>query len=206
MLSLIVAYRSFGRFRQASTRLDTPPFSHRHHPVSAIALLDSPTNAGRLRGDGDDQEGAGSKHWRQRHQGPGRVHRRTVPGGILRRRLILSQIARRPPSNFATEPAAGGGVSADLQAALGVAIPARDGDRLPNGGGIVQHVATSPRNIGARRSTRRPRSRAGTCGFKTEDFSCSRPSTRPTTSRTAERRAETYLRVEGAERGSDCKV
>jgi hypothetical protein len=32
-----MAYRSFGRFRQASTRLDTPPFSHRHHPVSAIA-------------------------------------------------------------------------------------------------------------------------------------------------------------------------
>ena len=31
------AYRSFGRFGQASTRLDTPPFSHRHHPVSAIA-------------------------------------------------------------------------------------------------------------------------------------------------------------------------
>ena len=38
VLSLLMAYRSFGRFRQASTRLDTPPFSHRHHPVSAIAL------------------------------------------------------------------------------------------------------------------------------------------------------------------------
>ncbi len=37
MLSLIVAYRSFGRFRQASTHLDTPPFSIRHHPGSAIA-------------------------------------------------------------------------------------------------------------------------------------------------------------------------
>jgi hypothetical protein len=36
-----MAYRSFGRFRQASTHLDTPPFSH-HHPVSAIA----PTNVG----------------------------------------------------------------------------------------------------------------------------------------------------------------
>src|SRR6266446_9500177 len=31
------AYRSFGRFRQVSTHLDTPPFSLRHHPVSAIA-------------------------------------------------------------------------------------------------------------------------------------------------------------------------
>jgi hypothetical protein len=37
VLFLIMAYRSFGRFRQASTRLDTPPFSHRHHPVSVIA-------------------------------------------------------------------------------------------------------------------------------------------------------------------------
>ena len=37
MLSLIVAYRSFGRFRQASTHLDTPPFSIRHHPGSVIA-------------------------------------------------------------------------------------------------------------------------------------------------------------------------
>jgi len=37
MLSLIVAYRSFRRFRQASTRLDTPPLSIRHHPGSVIA-------------------------------------------------------------------------------------------------------------------------------------------------------------------------
>ncbi len=37
MLSLIVAYRSFGRFRQASTHLDTPPLSLRRHPVSLIA-------------------------------------------------------------------------------------------------------------------------------------------------------------------------
>src|SRR3954463_334639 len=42
VLSLVMAYRSFGRFRQASTRLDTPPCSGRHHPVSAIA----PTKAG----------------------------------------------------------------------------------------------------------------------------------------------------------------
>jgi hypothetical protein len=32
-----MAYRSSGRFRQASTRLDTPPPSHRRHPGSAIA-------------------------------------------------------------------------------------------------------------------------------------------------------------------------
>src|SRR3954468_18395924 len=37
VLSLVMAYRSFGRFRRASTRLDTPPCSGRHHPVSAIA-------------------------------------------------------------------------------------------------------------------------------------------------------------------------
>jgi len=33
-----VAYRSFGRFRQASTHLDTPPFSLSHHPFSGVAL------------------------------------------------------------------------------------------------------------------------------------------------------------------------
>src|SRR5271167_4117190 len=53
-------------------------------------LLDGPTNTGRLRGDGDDQERTGSEHRRQRHQGPGRVHRRTIPGGRLRRHLVLS--------------------------------------------------------------------------------------------------------------------
>ncbi|HEX8568528.1 MAG TPA: hypothetical protein VF699_01195, partial [Caulobacteraceae bacterium] len=37
MLSLVMAYRSFERFRRASTRFDTPPCSGRHHPVSAIA-------------------------------------------------------------------------------------------------------------------------------------------------------------------------
>src|SRR5512132_2077913 len=36
-----MAYRSFGRFRQASTHLDTPPFSQSHHPVSAIALREA---------------------------------------------------------------------------------------------------------------------------------------------------------------------
>ena len=55
-------------------------------------LLDGPTNAGGLRGDGNDQEGAGSKHQRQRHQDPGRVHRRTVPSGRLKRHLILSKM------------------------------------------------------------------------------------------------------------------
>jgi len=32
-----MAYRLLREFRQASTRLDTPPFSNRHHLVSAIA-------------------------------------------------------------------------------------------------------------------------------------------------------------------------
>jgi hypothetical protein len=39
MLSLVMAYRSFERFRRASTRFDTPPCSGRHHPVSAIAQI-----------------------------------------------------------------------------------------------------------------------------------------------------------------------
>jgi len=34
---LVLAYRSFGRFRQAHTHLDTPPFLNRRHPGSAIA-------------------------------------------------------------------------------------------------------------------------------------------------------------------------
>jgi hypothetical protein len=33
-----MAYRLLREFRQAFTRLDTPPFSIRHHPGSAIAL------------------------------------------------------------------------------------------------------------------------------------------------------------------------
>src|SRR3954454_10365185 len=38
-----MAHRSFGRFRQASTHLDTPPSSLSHHPISDIA------HRGRLR-------------------------------------------------------------------------------------------------------------------------------------------------------------
>src|ERR1700733_10204894 len=49
------------------------------------------TNAGRPRGDGDDQERPGSEHQRQRHQDSGRIHRRTVPGDRLRRHLSLSR-------------------------------------------------------------------------------------------------------------------
>jgi hypothetical protein len=33
-----MAYRLLREFRQAFTRLDTPPFSIRHHPGSVIAL------------------------------------------------------------------------------------------------------------------------------------------------------------------------
>ena len=57
----------------------------------AVDSRDGATNAGGLRGDGDDQERAGSEHWRERHQGPGKVHRRAVPGCCLRCHLILSQ-------------------------------------------------------------------------------------------------------------------
>jgi hypothetical protein len=37
VLSLVMAYRLLREFRQAFTRLDTPPFSIRHHPGSVIA-------------------------------------------------------------------------------------------------------------------------------------------------------------------------
>ena len=52
------------------------------------------TNAGWLRGDGDDQKGAGSEHWRGRHQGSGHLHRRPVRDrGLIwtRPRRFLSQ-------------------------------------------------------------------------------------------------------------------
>ena len=39
MLLLVMAYRLLREFRQAFTRLDTPPCSIRHHPGSAIALI-----------------------------------------------------------------------------------------------------------------------------------------------------------------------
>ena len=38
VLLLDMAYRLLREFRQASTRLDTPPFSNRRHPGSDIAL------------------------------------------------------------------------------------------------------------------------------------------------------------------------
>jgi hypothetical protein len=37
VLSLVMEYRPLREFRQAFTRLDTPPLSIRHHPDSAIA-------------------------------------------------------------------------------------------------------------------------------------------------------------------------
>jgi len=37
VLVLVMAYRLLQEFRQASTRLDTPPFSLSHHPFSGIA-------------------------------------------------------------------------------------------------------------------------------------------------------------------------
>ena len=62
-----------------------PPARETTDPARARLrqLLDGPTNTGRLRGDGDDQERAGSEHRRQRHQGPGHLHRRAVPAGRL---------------------------------------------------------------------------------------------------------------------------
>ena len=43
-LVLDMAYRLLREFRQASTRLDTPPFSNRRHPGSDIALPRAPGN------------------------------------------------------------------------------------------------------------------------------------------------------------------
>ena len=66
-------------------------------------LLDGSTNAGRLRNDGKDQEGASSEHRRSRHHGPSEVHRQPI-----RRRRLLGESRPTDPSqpkqNFATEP------------------------------------------------------------------------------------------------------
>src|ERR1700739_2631428 len=42
-------------------------------------LLDGATNTGGLRGNGDDQKGAGSEDRRQRHEGTSRLHRPAIP-------------------------------------------------------------------------------------------------------------------------------
>ena len=46
MLLLDMAYRLLREFRQASTRLDTPPLSNRRHPGSDIAQLRARTLSG----------------------------------------------------------------------------------------------------------------------------------------------------------------
>jgi hypothetical protein len=50
-------------------------------------LLDGPTNTGRLRGDGNDAEGASSEHRPQRHPDPGNVHRCAISSRRLRDEL-----------------------------------------------------------------------------------------------------------------------
>jgi len=50
VLLLDMAYRLLREFRQAFTRLDTPPFSNRRHPGSDIAHLPSPLIATFLKG------------------------------------------------------------------------------------------------------------------------------------------------------------
>lgn len=47
-------------------------------------LLDGATNPGRLRGNGDGEEGAGTEDWRKRHAGPSDLRRRAV-----RRRCLI---------------------------------------------------------------------------------------------------------------------
>jgi hypothetical protein len=66
-------------------------------------LLDGSTNAGRLRNDGKDQEGASSEHRRSRHHGPSEVHRQPI-----RCRRLIGESRPTDPSqpkkSFATEP------------------------------------------------------------------------------------------------------
>src|SRR5215213_8492044 len=62
------------------------------------------TNAGRLRGDGDDQKGTGSEHWRVRYARSGRLCRGPVrgrdKGGLI---WTLSRFSQ-PAANVATDP------------------------------------------------------------------------------------------------------
>jgi hypothetical protein len=50
-------------------------------------LLGGPTNTGRLRGDGNVEERAGSEHQWQQHQASGNIHRRTISSRRLRGEL-----------------------------------------------------------------------------------------------------------------------
>jgi hypothetical protein len=68
-------------------------------------LLDGPTNTVRLRGDGNNEEGACSEYRRQRHPDPGGAHRRTILSRRLRGALgSLAHDPRPPTPNVATEP------------------------------------------------------------------------------------------------------
>jgi IS6 family transposase len=67
-------------------------------------LLDGPTNTGRLRGDGNDQERAGSEYRRQRHQGPSGVYRRAIRSRRLKGGMIPLTVDPAPMPNVATEP------------------------------------------------------------------------------------------------------
>src|ERR1700733_11626821 len=76
----------------ASARQSTPDPNRgaRRRLTSRLGLrwiLDGPTNTVRLRGDGNDEEGASSEHRRQRYPGPGGAHRRTISSRRLRGEL-----------------------------------------------------------------------------------------------------------------------
>jgi hypothetical protein len=68
-------------------------------------FLGGPINTGRPRGDGNDEEGAGSNHWRQRQPGPVGVHRRVVSSHRLRDELSPLAESCEPTPTVATDPA-----------------------------------------------------------------------------------------------------
>ena len=63
-----------------------PPADQTAGPAGARLrqLPNGQTDAGRLRGDGDDQEGAGSQHRRSRHPGTDHLRRQPLPGRRLK--------------------------------------------------------------------------------------------------------------------------
>jgi site-specific DNA recombinase len=103
--------RSSEQVRFCHLRLDyrTRPSPHKTAGQTGARLrqlLDGATNTGRLRGDGDGEEGAASEDRRTRHAGPSHLRRRAVRTCCLIS-LPLGQL--QPTAKFATQPARAAG-------------------------------------------------------------------------------------------------
>jgi hypothetical protein len=77
--------------------IDAPGLGLRRH-------LDGPTDTGRLRGDGNVKERAGSKHQRQRYHSSGNIHRQTISNRRLTGNLGPIQVTRNQRQTLQQNP------------------------------------------------------------------------------------------------------